>query len=603
MDYDKPIIFLISHENSRTGSPIALLNVKNYLDRFHIKNIYLNKTDNIDIVSLISKYTNSITICNSLLNHDLLKKLIGIQNTKCYWYIHEWLDDLTYDTTLNIFNNFSVNEKESINYIFICNKSLENYKRYFAFIKKTQIVFNSYNISSIEQKRLENIEFKKNNNIILSMIGYISITKNQQSFVDNIFYRLKDKYSNIKLLLVGEEKRKLNVKEEYKDSIIIKGIVDNAIPYINLSDIIISYSIREVMPLNILEAFYCGKPVVSTDVGGLSEIIENGKNGFLAKDSFYDTICRLIEDENLRIQIGKEARKTFLEKCNDFIQYKPFLEIAKTIDDYKYVNNDWYVTIKKGNGDFQSIIPPKDSYYADPFFIIFNNEAHLFFEEYDKKREKGHISYCKIEYKDDVLLKNPIVKVLDEDFHLSYPFLIEENNKLYMIPESFQANSIYLYECIEMPNKWKIIRTLVSNINAVDSTVFKYDNIYWLFTSEKYDKNKNRGLRIFYSDNLFNENWIAHPINSQNLNSELKHLSGRGAGYIYEENSNYYRPVQENVRFYGESIRINKIIKLTKLEFIEEFETIITSPFKCGTHHINKIDDYIVMDINAEARL
>jgi len=606
-NHDEPIIFLISHENSRTGSPIALLNVKNYLDRFHIKNIFLNKTDDINIISLIDKYTNSITICNSLLNYDLFKKLLSIKRTKLYWYIHEWINDLTYNMTLDVFNHFSMDEKENINYIFICNKSLMNYKRYFSFIKNTQIILNSYDINYIEKRRVENIQFEKGNNIILSMIGYISENKNQQSFIDNIFYKLKDKYSNIKLLLVGEEKKKLSIKEEYKDSIIIKGSVDNAIPYIDISDIVISYSKREVMPLNILESFYCEKPVVSTDVGGLSEVIQSGENGYLLEvedvESFFNTISKLIEDSNLRIKLGKEAKKTFLDKCNDLIQFKPFLDIAKTIDDYKYVNNDWYIVIKKGEGYFESIIPPNESFYADPFFIIINDEAHLFFEEYDKKREKGHISYCKIEYRDNILQKNPVIKVIDEDFHLSYPFLINENNKLYMIPESYQANSIYLYECIEMPNKWKIIKTLVANIDAVDSTVFKLDNKYWLFTSEKYEKNKNRGLRIYYSDNLLNENWTPHPVNLKNLNSELKHLSGRGAGYVYEKNGFYYRPVQENIRFYGESIRVNKIIKLTEMEFIEEFDTIITSPFKYGTHHINKIRDYIVMDINDAPRL
>lgn len=276
------------------------------------------------------------------------------------------------------------------------------------------------------------------------------------------------------------------------------------------------------------------------------------------------------------------------------------------IQNFKNLNNNWYIIIKRNNQDFQSIIPPNESFYADPFLTIINDVTYLFFEELDKKTRKGHISCCKIEYKDDILQKNPVIKVIDEKFHLSYPFLFKENNKLFMIPESFEANCIYLYECIEMPNKWKIIKTLVPNVDAVDSTLFKLDDIYWLFTSEKYQEDKNRVFRIYYSDDLFSEKWIPHPINQQNLNSELKHHSGRGAGNIYEENGCYYRPVQENNRFYGESIRINKIIKLTKIEFIEEFVTIIKAPFKFGTHHINKINEenmYIVMDINDEENI
>ena len=48
-----------------------------------------------------------------------------------------------------------------------------------------------------------------------------------------------------------------------------------------MCDFIVSYSLNEVFPLNIMEAFYCEKPVVSTNVGGISELITNGKTGFI----------------------------------------------------------------------------------------------------------------------------------------------------------------------------------------------------------------------------------------------------------------------------------------------------------------------------------
>ena len=139
-----PIIFLISHENSQTGAPIVLLNVKNYLDRFHIKNQLLYLTDNIDIISIIKKYSKSITICNTLLCYKIIEKLLLVPQTKIYWYIHEWLDSNTENKISNILNN----KYENLNYIFICKKAQENYKKYFPFIKKSQVIYNSYIISS-----------------------------------------------------------------------------------------------------------------------------------------------------------------------------------------------------------------------------------------------------------------------------------------------------------------------------------------------------------------------------------------------------------------------------------------------------------------------
>ena len=54
-----------------------------------------------------------------------------------------------------------------------------------------------------------------------------------------------------------------------------------------------------------------GKPVVSTIHSGIPEIVEDGKSGFLVQEhdyhSFADCMIRLIEDDGLRVAMGKEA--------------------------------------------------------------------------------------------------------------------------------------------------------------------------------------------------------------------------------------------------------------------------------------------------------
>ena len=80
---------------------------------------------------------------------------------------------------------------------------------------------NKFNIS--EDKKNDNIEFDKSNNIIISIIGTIDKRKNQQSFIDNIFYKCKDKFKNVILLLVGFEHKKLEIDKKYNDSKILNG--------------------------------------------------------------------------------------------------------------------------------------------------------------------------------------------------------------------------------------------------------------------------------------------------------------------------------------------------------------------------------------------
>ncbi|GIP42338.1 glycosyl transferase family 1 [Paenibacillus sp. J45TS6] len=64
-----------------------------------------------------------------------------------------------------------------------------------------------------------------------------------------------------------------------------------------------------------LEAMSCGIPVVASNVGGLNDLIQDGFNGLLVspeESHITAALCRLIDDEDLRLQLGKQARKTAL---------------------------------------------------------------------------------------------------------------------------------------------------------------------------------------------------------------------------------------------------------------------------------------------------
>jgi glycosyltransferase involved in cell wall biosynthesis len=184
----------------------------------------------------------------------------------------------------------------------------------------------------MQNKKNQNPEkyiYKDENDLFIVMIGTVEKRKNHQSFIDDVFYRCKEKYSHIKLIIVGRQVVTLNIKEEFKESIISTGNVGNALPYAVMADIIVSYSTNEVLPLSILESFYCGKPVVSSNVGGVSEIIENGVNGLLFNvndaDTCYNYLCDLIESKELRNLIGSNAHQSALEKYDENISREQFL--------------------------------------------------------------------------------------------------------------------------------------------------------------------------------------------------------------------------------------------------------------------------------------
>ncbi|HEX7492714.1 MAG TPA: hypothetical protein VF346_00710, partial [Bacteroidales bacterium] len=150
---------------------------------------------------------------------------------------------------------------------------------------------------------------------------------------------------------------------------------------------------------------------------------------------------------------------------------------------------------------FIGIRPSKGNFWADPHVIRVNGSYYIFVEEFLSAKKKGHISV--IELDDLGNWKAPIM-VLEKDYHLSYPFIFEWNNKYYMVPESRANKTIDLYECAEFPDKWNFKQHLKENISAVDTTLIHYANKWWLFTAiaENEAAAPNVELFIYYSDDL-----------------------------------------------------------------------------------------------------
>ena len=161
---------------------------------------------------------------------------------------------------------------------------------------------------------------------------------------------------------------------------------------------------------------------------------------------------------------------------------------------------------------FKKIIPPKDRFWADPHVIKKNGIYYIFIEELIYKENSGFISV--IEMDNQGIYKDP-VKVLETDYHLSFPFIIEDNSNIYMIPESKENNNIQLFKCVDFPYKWELEMVLMEDVRAVDSIVIKKDGKYWLFTNlvENKGASLNDELYLFSSDNLISNNWLPHNLN------------------------------------------------------------------------------------------
>ena len=232
-------------------------------------------------------------------------------------------------------------------------------------------------------------------------------------------------------------------------------------------------------------------------------------------------------------------------------------------------NKKMFDSVEKSN----KIYAPKDRYYADPFIIKNNEDYFVFIEEVIYQQQKGHISYFKIDKNGNYSLPE---KILENKYHMSYPFVFEFEGNYYMIPETSENKSIDLYKCKKFPDQWEFEKSIIKNINAVDSTLLRKDGKWWLFTSIPFmGSSANDSLSIFYSDDLYSDKWT--PLSKNPIVSDVR--KSRSAGKIFELNGEYYRPAQDCAGGYGKGIIFNKIITLNESEYFEEEVKSIYSKF------------------------
>ena len=231
---------------------------------------------------------------------------------------------------------------------------------------------------------------------------------------------------------------------------------------------------------------------------------------------------------------------------------------------------------------------PKNRFLADPFVIKKGNYHFCFVEDYDYRTNLGSIAAYKIFPSGHESLG----VVLKEDFHLSYPFIFEYNNNIFMCPETHAKKEIRLYKCQEFPIKWKFYKTLMSGVSAVDTNIFEYNNKWWMFTNMD---DHNSQLHIFYSDNPLSDKWYPHELNPVIFDP----LRARNGGLIIFDNQIYRVFQKQGFEIYGESCGVAKIISLSSTEYKEEVCSTIEPKFYeniKGVHTFNFSLDLIVLD-------
>ena len=213
---------------------------------------------------------------------------------------------------------------------------------------------------------------------------------------------------------------------------------------------------------------------------------------------------------------------------------------------------------------FEMIVPPKDRGWADPFVISANDRHYVFLEEILYATGKGRISCMEISATGQWEKPRP---VLEREHHLSYPFLFEFEERLFMLPESSKARVIEVYECKEFPMRWELSKTLMSDVVALDSTLH-YDGDRWWLLCNMVETSGGSGcdeLFIFHSDSPLSDRWTPHPHNPVVSDA----TRARPGGQLFTREGQLYRPSQNCTPIYGYGFGLNAVDTLDDTEFEE----------------------------------
>ncbi|HUX99286.1 MAG TPA: glycosyltransferase family 4 protein [Candidatus Deferrimicrobium sp.] len=330
---DEIQIFRVRYSLRMFGFPLgAIMLVKklriNYIyitDFWGSIALFCKRVFRIPFVYILNGYN---PICpTGMLFHDQLCN--GFEIMKCIKNCHQF--SLRFLLTLS-FTRVLLREAKRV---FAISKAVRN--AYLSFFGQIPIKLNYYGIDSQKFRPLQVQFFKipynlKESDKIILFFGRLIKYRGVADFI--VYFKEITKQVNCKLLIVGlgsdlpEIKNKVRMLK-LQESVVFAGILrdQELIDVINFSQLIIlPILFPEPLSLVVLESMACAKPVVSFELGGVKDLLNNMKTGVLVPPNdwsqFIRRILQLLKDDKLREAIGLAARR----KVEKMFNWDRFIE-------------------------------------------------------------------------------------------------------------------------------------------------------------------------------------------------------------------------------------------------------------------------------------
>ena len=263
---------------------------------------------------------------------------------------------------------------------------------------------------------------------------------------------------------------------------------------------------------------------------------------------------------------------------------------------YSLVTDGWHIAIRKGaigqilNDTVTPFIIIKNgfSYWvADPFLFEYDNDLYIFVEYMDYHTLTGCIAYTKY---NETNHNVKWYKVIEEPFHMSFPFIYRDGEDIYMLPETSQAGALYRYKCERFPDVWKR-ETIMKDVMFADTALL--DNYSHGYTLDVSDDSMRKAVTFSF------DGGVVKDVKFYSDDAKTCRLGGA----FFRYNGYDIKVSQDCEKEYGKSLIFstfnwtNNEEKVIKNLTIEEVNTIGKINKIHGVHTYNSAGGYEIIDL------
>jgi hypothetical protein len=200
-------------------------------------------------------------------------------------------------------------------------------------------------------------------------------------------------------------------------------------------------------------------------------------------------------------------------------------------------------------------------FVADPFLLRRDATWFLFFEVWNEATQRGEIAVAR---SPDARQWRYDGVVLAEPFHLSYPYVFESQDTVYLMPESAQARAVRLYRADPFPSHWSFVQTLLHGEAFSDPSIVEHGGRWWLFVASHPETNAR--LDLYFADRPDGP-WQAHPMNPI-VHDDPHHA--RPGGRIVADGERVFRFAQDDAPHYGVQVWAFEVTTLSESAYAEQ---------------------------------